>query len=143
MFLRKGILKICSKFTGEHPYRSVFKIALWHVYSHVNFLHIFRTPFYKNISGGLLLNFAKSNEWFWHQLTSNFTTCKNHQRIWNDRRSHRRFSIKKVSLKILQNLQENTCARFWRWSLRLESKESKALLIRPLRVTESKELLVF
>ena len=23
VFLRKGVLKICSKFTGEHPYRSV------------------------------------------------------------------------------------------------------------------------
>ena len=31
-------------------------IALWHVCSPVNLLHIFRTPFYKNIYGGLLLN---------------------------------------------------------------------------------------
>ena len=28
VFLGKGILKICSKFTGEHPYRSVISIQL-------------------------------------------------------------------------------------------------------------------
>ena len=26
MFLRKGVLKICSKFTGEHPCRNVISI---------------------------------------------------------------------------------------------------------------------
>ena len=42
VFLEKGVLKICSKFKGEHPCRSV-------IMSPVNLLHIFRTPFYKNI----------------------------------------------------------------------------------------------
>ena len=28
VFLRKGVLKICSKFTGEHPCRSVISIKL-------------------------------------------------------------------------------------------------------------------
>ena len=28
LFLEKGILKICSKFTGEHPCRSVISIKL-------------------------------------------------------------------------------------------------------------------
>ena len=46
MFLRKGVLKICGKFTGEPPCRSA-KYP-------VNFLHIFRTPFPKNIYEGLL-----------------------------------------------------------------------------------------
>ena len=27
VFLGKGVLKICNKFTGEHPYRSVISIA--------------------------------------------------------------------------------------------------------------------
>ena len=27
MFLGKGVLKICSKFTGEHPCRSVISIS--------------------------------------------------------------------------------------------------------------------
>ena len=52
MFLKKGVLKIYSKFTGEHPSRSVISIKLL---SHVNLLHIFRTPFPKNTSGWLLL----------------------------------------------------------------------------------------
>ena len=28
VFLRKGVLKICSKFTGEHPCQSVISIKL-------------------------------------------------------------------------------------------------------------------
>ena len=53
MFLRKGVLKICSKFAEQHPCRSAISIGC----SPVNFQHIFRTPFRKNISGGLLLSF--------------------------------------------------------------------------------------
>ena len=55
VFLGKGVLKICSKFTGEHPCRSAIsvklhcnfiEIALRHWCSPVNFLeHLFlRTP---------------------------------------------------------------------------------------------------
>ena len=64
VFLGKDVLKICSKFTGEHPCRSVIsikllcnfiEIALRHGCSPVNLLHTFRTPFYKNTYGGLLL----------------------------------------------------------------------------------------
>ena len=64
MFLGKGALKICSKFTGEHPCRSAIsiklqsnfiEIALRHGCSPVNLLHIFRTPVPKNTSGGLFL----------------------------------------------------------------------------------------
>ena len=51
VFLIKDILKICSKFTLEHPCRSVtsiklqsnfIKITLWLKCSPVNLLHIFR-----------------------------------------------------------------------------------------------------
>ena len=50
VFLRKGVLKICSKFTGEHPCRSAIsisfiEIALRHGCSPATLLHIFRTPF--------------------------------------------------------------------------------------------------
>ena len=64
LYLGKSVLKICSKFTGEHPCRSVIpikllcnfiEITLRYGCSPVNLLHIFRTPFYKNTSGGLLL----------------------------------------------------------------------------------------
>ena len=60
MFLENGVLKICSKSTGEHPCRSVvsiklqsnfIKITLPHGCSPVNLLHIFRTAFPKNTSG--------------------------------------------------------------------------------------------
>ena len=44
VFLRKGVLKICGKFTGEHPCRSVIsniiEIALRHGCCPVNLLHI-------------------------------------------------------------------------------------------------------
>ena len=56
VFLGKVVLKICSKFTGEHPCRSaIFEIALRHGCSPVNLLHIFRTTFFKSTSEGLLL----------------------------------------------------------------------------------------
>ena len=74
VFLGKGVLKICSKFTGEHPCRSMIsikllcfiEITLRHKCSPVNLLHIFRTPFLKNASGWLLLILSKAN---WRILT--------------------------------------------------------------------------
>ena len=64
VFFRKGVLKLCSKFTGEHPcrnvislklLRNVIEITLQHGYSPVILLRIFRTPFLKSTSGRLLL----------------------------------------------------------------------------------------
>ena len=69
MFCEKSALKICSKFTGEQACRSVISIKLFRNFIEiaicnwcypVNLLHIFRTPFSKNISGGLLLYPATS-----------------------------------------------------------------------------------
>ena len=66
VFLGKGVLKICDKFTGEHPCRSAIsikllcnfiQIALRHGWSPVNCMHIFGKPFLKNTSGWLLLPF--------------------------------------------------------------------------------------
>ena len=60
---RKVFSKIYSKFTGEHPCRSVIsinllckfiEITLQHGCSPVNLLYNFRTSFYKNTSRGLL-----------------------------------------------------------------------------------------
>ena len=57
MFLGKGVLKICSKFIGEHLCWTAIsikllcnfiEIALRHGCSSVNLLHIFRAPFLKN-----------------------------------------------------------------------------------------------
>ena len=64
VFLGKGLLRICSKCTGEHPFQSAIslkllcnlsEIALWQRRSPVNLLHISRSPFPTNTSGGLLL----------------------------------------------------------------------------------------
>ena len=65
VFLKKGALKICSKFIGEHPCRVVIsikllcnftEITLLHGCSPVNLLHIFGTLLSKNTSGRLLLH---------------------------------------------------------------------------------------
>ena len=62
--LRKGVLKMCSKFTGDHPCPSVISVKLHSSFieitlrrgcSPVNLLLIFRTPFLKNTSERLLL----------------------------------------------------------------------------------------
>ena len=60
VFLRKGVLKICSKFTGEHPCHFI-GITLRHGCSPVNLQHIFRTPFPKNASEWLLLKSELKN----------------------------------------------------------------------------------
>ena len=69
VFSGKGVLKKCSKCTGEHPCRSVISIKLLcnfieiplrHECSSVNLLHIFRTSFSKNTSGWLLLTNCKN-----------------------------------------------------------------------------------
>ena len=66
MLLGKGVLKICSTFTGEHPCQSVISMKLQnkfieiiflHGCSPVNLLHIFRKLFPNNTSGQLLLSF--------------------------------------------------------------------------------------
>ena len=64
VFLGKGVLKICNKFTEEHPCRraisikllcSFIEIALRHECFPINLLHIFRTSFSMSTSKGLLL----------------------------------------------------------------------------------------
>ena len=60
MFLEKGIMKICSTLTGEHPFQSVnsvkllrnfIEITLWHGCSPVNLMHIFCIPSQSNSYG--------------------------------------------------------------------------------------------
>ena len=74
VFLGKDVLKICSKFTSEHPCRSVISIKLRSKFIEitlrdrcwsVNLLHIFRKSFYKNTYRGLLLNFDKLVKRLW------------------------------------------------------------------------------
>ena len=69
-------MKICSKFTGEHPCRSVISlklhcnlvgITLRYGCFPVNFLHIFRTLFTKNTPGGLLLKILTYLSFYYQQ----------------------------------------------------------------------------
>ena len=39
VFLVKGVLKICNKFTGEHPCRSVISIKLQSIFTEIIFRH--------------------------------------------------------------------------------------------------------
>ena len=64
MFLGKSVLKICSKYTREHPFQSVIsikmlcnfiEITLSHGCSPVNLLHNFKISFQKNTYVDLLL----------------------------------------------------------------------------------------
>ena len=64
MFLVKDVLKIFSKFTGEHLCQSVISIKLLYNFIEITprhgcsieyLLNLFRTPYTKNISGRLLL----------------------------------------------------------------------------------------
>ena len=81
MFLVKVVLKICSKFTGEHSCQSVtsimllcnfIEITLRYGCSPVNLLHTFRTSFTKTTSGWLLLKWEDDSPWiakmFWISL---------------------------------------------------------------------------
>ena len=70
MILVKGVLKICSKITGEYLCQSVvsikllckfIEITLWYGCSPVNLLDTFRTYFTKKTSEWLLL-YEVSNE---------------------------------------------------------------------------------
>ena len=72
VFLKKVVLKICSKFTGERACQRVIsikfqsnfiEITLRHRCSPVHFLNIFRTLFPKNTSRRLLLLY-ESIFWF-------------------------------------------------------------------------------
>ena len=79
VFLRKGVLKPCSKFTGEQPCLSVIsikfqrnfiEITLRHGCSLVIFLHIFRTPFRKNTLDGFFWRLVGTDPLlaFYHQI---------------------------------------------------------------------------
>ena len=60
--LRNIVMKICSKFTGEHPCWNAIliknKVSLQHACSPVHLMHMFRTAFPKDTSGKLLLDLS-------------------------------------------------------------------------------------
>ena len=55
----EGVLKTCSKFTGEHPCRSAISMNLFCNFIEItplSLVHIFIAPFSKNSSGKLLFS---------------------------------------------------------------------------------------
>ena len=85
VFLGKGVLKICIKFTREHPCRSAIsiklrrnfiEIALWHGCSPVKLLHISRTPSSKNPFGWLLLYVATVEIYLFNITPEKMHGCK-------------------------------------------------------------------
>ena len=75
VFSRKGVLKICSKFTDlwicKFMLCNFTEITLRHGCSPVNLLYIFRTSFPKNLSGRLLLD-NRNNRYGWLLSTCYF-----------------------------------------------------------------------
>ena len=71
VFLVKRVLRRCSKFTGQHPWRSMISIKLQSNFieitlrygcSPVNLLHVFRTLFSKNTFRWLHLYFLTARK---------------------------------------------------------------------------------
>ena len=110
MFLRKGVLNICSKFTGEHPCRSAIsiklqsnfiEIVLRHECSPINLLHIFRTPFPRNTSGWLLLTLS-----FYVIRVKNTTVKKNYFEIRSSQQSETIQSEHRKLLNVALNIYQ-------------------------------------
>ena len=78
LFLQRGVLKICCKYTGKHPCGSV---ALLHGCAAVNLLHIFKTLFYKNTSGGMLLKCSKQYSGYSQQYSKHYRSFNIHNNI--------------------------------------------------------------
>ena len=110
MFLRKGILKICSEFTEETPCRSAIsikllcnfiEIALRHGCSPVNLLHIFRTPFSRNTTGCLLLNLIliRENLLFYYlsaSSSSKYHSLMNQNPKYNEKTTNSCSSVSRI-----------------------------------------------
>ena len=76
VFLGKGVPKICIKFTGENPCRSVIsielqsnfiEITLLHGCSPLNLLHLFGTPFLGTLLDGCFCLFSLVSYFGWLQ----------------------------------------------------------------------------
>ena len=90
MFLGKGILEICSQFTGEHPCQSAISIKLLcsfieitfrHGCSPVNLLHIFKNLFIRMFLNGC---FCKLKKEYWGVLDNNVLFFFQKQILWGE-----------------------------------------------------------
>ena len=117
MFLERCILKICIKFTGEHPCRSVncnficnfidllcnfIEITLRHGCYPVNLPHIFRTPFAKNTLDSCFCAVLLMSTLFCKALIK-VTLCWGHDETTLN--LYQRFAMLKIQCRILLHLQ--------------------------------------
>ena len=125
VFLGKGVLNICIKFTGENLCQSGIsiklqsnftEIALRHGCSPVNLLHIFRTPFYKNTCEWLLLPLHEASSFLAKLTFIDLIQIKNHRQTlpWNYQKTyglgtitHRRLLIFKHASWMKEWMNEN------------------------------------
>ena len=120
--LWKGVLKICRKFTREHPCRSAISVKLqsnfiemapWHECSPVYMLHILRAPFPKNmlLAGFFWRNVTKPGIWFsteiWFRLSLNFSVFYG---VWYGTKYWRLVQVKfeEESLEVIQGYLPQT-----------------------------------
>ena len=131
VFLGKSILKIWSKFTGEHPCRSVISIKLQsklhftflHGCSPVNLLHIFRTTFYKNTFGWLFPKSsvaAKDKKWLRIHDFMYFTVLGDE--TWNFIK--KKFQHRCFSVNIAKFLRKAFSIEHLQWLLLLRVEEN-------------------
>ena len=117
VFLETGVLKICSKFTGKHPYRSVISIKLLFTLRHrcspVNLQYIFKTP--KNTSGRLLLiyGYCKSAKSMLHDIYRNIHWTGNH--ILRKSKTRIYWVTTKRSQTYLHLCRMNSTVKWWKW----------------------------
>ena len=113
MFLGKGVLEICSKFTTKHPCRSVIsnsikllcnciEITLRHGCSPIKLLHIIKALFYKNTHEVLL------RKMFGRVLNGSILSAENSLKVIYLIRKQNFQKKKHFSLTLLQIFNQNT-----------------------------------
>ena len=124
MSLGKGILKICSKFTGEHSCRSeisvklickCIEITLWHGCTPANLLHIFRTTFPKDIHEGLLLEVCPTQLRSRLFISGNYTfavSCDDNCEVWLSNSSDPHYAHKIVYVGTMEDPANTNVADF-------------------------------
>ena len=140
LFLGKRVLKICSKFTGEHPCRSVSLINCTSTYGcsplyKVCCMQIFRTHFPKSISEWLLLIcrlVSKLSSCLWNEVNLGVVEtneAKIIHKTFHDMlervvgvkiKCHITFFREQIKLRGVNKKEvENTCLGFWPWTFPL------------------------
>ena len=88
VFLRKGVLKICRKFTGEHPCRSV---------TYCNFATLLKLHFEKNAKKLTMKNVL--NDQKYHEILQNFKILHTQSKLQGELFKLATFCNKRIILK--------------------------------------------